>query len=578
MHHLKIRRALHGALMAFALAAIPGHAATQPAAPAISDPFRLKVNHAHYDVKADFSYTEHDEVQLVVLNPAGIQMASRLPVGIQNMPMTDAISNREIQILETYTLKKNGQRIPAQTTSAPVGLPLPPNMANAKWLSFPNAEVGDTLFISANIIQKEAMLPGNIILDEVHAKSVAVDDLQISVSAPAALKLRTVVRGFAPVQPVTAGDVQTWVWKYQNSTPVTPRPGTPPSPADMLLIHVSSFPDDTAEMAAFKNAPLPPMTESNRCEPAPGVVDDGPSALEGYGPVLQNFFWNDAKRLQRVVDGWNTPGCVMTDGRPRLKLLDDAYGVIFKVEPDWDKTRARIEEMKKEFPNQAFVSFAEAAYWKNYAWDARGDGYAASVTQDGWRLFQERLEKAEKVLLDSKDYASANPVWYDDMLSVQGALDSSGGKKTKTFVEGAKKFKTYYPLYFTMLNYMLPKWGGSWANVDSFVQWSVDNTEDVDGTTMYARLYWSVYQGLGPDKKLFKDTHASWPKMKKGFEDMMARHPQSKWNLNNFAMFACMAGDKKTFRALRKQIGKDVAEDAWQGSETLDLCEAKYGA
>ena len=65
--------------------------------------------------------------------------------------------------------------------------------------------------------------------------------------------------------------------------------------------------------------------------------------------------------------------------------------------------------------------------------------------------------------------------------------------------------------------------------------------------------------------------------MKVGFEDLMARHPKSNWNLNNFAKFACEAGDKKTFLALRRQIGKNVMGAAWQGSPNLDLCNEKFG-
>ncbi len=70
---------------------------------------------------------------------------------------------------------------------------------------------------------------------------------------------------------------------------------------------------------------------------------------------------------------------------------------------------------------------------------------------------------------------------------------------------------------------------------------------------------------------------SSWPKMKRGFEDLMERHPKSKWNLNNFAKFACLAGDKQTFLKLRGQMGKDVIDAAWPENTSLDLCETKFG-
>jgi hypothetical protein len=145
------------------------------------------------------------------------------------------------------------------------------------------------------------------------------------------------------------------------------------------------------------------------------------------------------------------------------------------------------------------------------------------------------------------------------------------------FLEGTQKFKTYYPTYFTMLNFLLPKWSGSWKTVDNLVQWSVENTKEIDGNSMYARLYWSAAESLSEKEKLFKDTRASWSKMKRGFDDLMERNPKSKWNLNNFARFACMAGDKKTYVALRRKIGKDVIDEAWKGNTSLDLCETKFG-
>jgi len=44
----------------------------------------------------------------------------------------------------------------------------------------------------------------------------------------------------------------------------------------------------------------------------------------------------------------------------------------------------------------ARVAFAEACV--NYAWDARGHGYADSVSQNGWKLFEQRSAEGRKSL------------------------------------------------------------------------------------------------------------------------------------------------------------------------------------
>lgn len=261
-----------------------------------------------------------------------------------------------------------------------------------------------------------------------------------------------------------------------------------------------------------------------------------------------------------------------------MMALGYGYTLAFSNEHDWSKILARIDDLKKQFPNKAFVALAEVNYWTSYAWNARGSGLASSVTQDGWILFRERLEKAENILLDSKPYASSLPLWYEDMIVVQRALNRSPEDMNKTFLEGAKKYRTFHNIYFTMINYFSPKWGGSWETVDNLVNWSVENTKDIDGSSMYARLYWVVSGDLQPGTGLFKDTRASWPKMKKGFKDMMIRYPNSKWNLNNFAQFACMAGDKNTFLTLRRQIGTNVLNDAWSQNLPIELCEMKFSS
>lgn len=66
-----------------------------------------------------------------------------------------------------------------------------------------------------------------------------------------------------------------------------------------------------------------------------------------------------------------------------------------------------------------------------------------------------------------------------------------------------------------------------------------------------------------PHRSIFLDTEVSWPLMKKGFEDMMARYPHSAWNLNAFAGFACLAGDTETLRSLSPKIGAFLMPRAW---------------
>lgn len=336
-------------------------------------------------------------------------------------------------------------------------------------------------------------------------------------------------------------------------------------------------------LSAFLSSPawsaLPRVPPEDRCKVDGNVLIEGPVALKRYARQVASFLVN--KRgdvLERMLDEWSAGACMFDDGRPWLTAWVDGHEDAFTIENDWSKNLDYVSHLKQTYPDTALSSTAEIQYWTSFAWHARGHGYANSVTQDGWRLYRERLEKAETIAIAAKSHAAVQPMWYEQMLWIQGSLGRPAAERDKVFLEGAKKFKLHYPIYMAMLEFMMPQWGGNWDMIDRLIAWSVENTKETEGNSLYARLYWMTYTGLRQDTKFFGGTRASWPKMKSGFEDLMKRHPKSKWNLNNFAKFACLAGDKKTFLQLRRQIGKDVIKEAWPEGVALDLCEYKYGS
>lgn len=310
-----------------------------------------------------------------------------------------------------------------------------------------------------------------------------------------------------------------------------------------------------------------------------GNDQDGVENFEYWVTSLASLFespdMGPGSVMIHVLD-WDSPNCTFDDGRPRLSVLLKALSKSFDDEKNWDKSLQRVEGLKLKYPNSALGVVVEASYWATYAWHARGHGYSSTVTPEGWHLFHERMEKSEKILADNKTVGDTLPNWYELMLEVKGALGRSEEERGKIFYEGAKKYKNYLPLYFKMSHYLQPLWGGKWETVDEMVTWSVNNTKDSEGQSLYARIYWSVGKSVVYKNNLFAVSPAKWPKMRAGFEDLMIRYPKSKWNLNYFAMFACHAGDKKTFLNLRKKMADNIMDDAWSSTVSLELCENKF--
>jgi hypothetical protein len=303
---------------------------------------------------------------------------------------------------------------------------------------------------------------------------------------------------------------------------------------------------------------------------------DGPNGLTLLKNQFASLLMSEAfNQIDQTLLEWNTPSQRMDDGHWKLSTFMGGIDNELTMTNNWDGNYQLIEHWRQQNPKSSGLALTEAAYWYYYAWDARGNGWAKNVTPEGNQLFTERLHKAEDILRASKDYASDNPVWYELSMEVANSLNQDKNKIYDLFKEAVSKQKLYYSNYAAMMMTLEPRWGGSWTLVDKFINDSWQKTKELEGNTLYTRLY-SMEDKSENINNLFKQTSASWTIMKKGFEDILKNYPSSKWELNNFASFACRAGDKQTYQSERLKIGNEIIPEAWRSNYSIDLCDHTY--
>jgi hypothetical protein len=294
----------------------------------------------------------------------------------------------------------------------------------------------------------------------------------------------------------------------------------------------------------------------------------GDSLKNLVGKLITNQQFDDVDRL---FDDWSDRGDRMADGQWMLMAFDGLLSDTFGKVVNWDGYRQFIINWRSQRPKSRAAALAEAIYWIDYAWSARGPFDASTVSDEGRRLFDERLRKADSVLQDCKPYAASSPLWGYLKLNVGIGLNEPKDVLLAEFWETAAKAPYFYPLYSAMATALTPQWGGDWKVLDDFVKAAVKNTQSVEGRSIYARIYWSV-AGHG----IFNYSKANWPEMKASMEDMIQRYPHSGWLLNKYASYACLAEDETTFVQLRLRIGKAIVADAWPIGRSLDLCERRF--
>lgn len=277
--------------------------------------------------------------------------------------------------------------------------------------------------------------------------------------------------------------------------------------------------------------------------------------------------------IERAAAKFSEEKTQAADGRSFYPLFIHVIKELVDAQPSPENY---LRQWRRRIPRSSIAATLEAERIYEAAWEARGGGFASTVKPEQWARFYELVGQADKVLDSVKKYGVNDPSW--GMTKILTSFHLSRGKRSyEEILKNAIGATRYdHSLYFTGVMNMTPKWGGSWEKVDAFARLAAAMTKERDGDAFYARVYWYISQAeYLPNGSIFKDTEVSWPLMKKGFEDLLARYPHSAWNLNAFAGFACLADDEATLRKLWPRIGAFFMPPAWPEGVNMRACAEK---
>jgi hypothetical protein len=283
----------------------------------------------------------------------------------------------------------------------------------------------------------------------------------------------------------------------------------------------------------------------------------------------------EIRRIDRQVGQYTADAARTSSGLWKTWVLfNGVRWVIGRASTD-DKKLVSVEKQfldwAERYPNSTTAHIGYAAALTAHAWYFRGDGPASAVRDQDWAPFRDYLEKARVYLMEHADDAHTDPQWYTEMLVIARGQGWPEEAYMNLVSDGLKRHPYFYPIYFSALRNLLPKWGGSIEAIDAFALAAVKYTKEEEGQGMYARIYWSAYQ-IEFGNELFSRTKVDWSRMSVGIDDVLARFP-AQWNINNFAHFACLAGDREKARSLIAMIEGPPIHLAWKSlSPTFEEC------
>ena len=305
-------------------------------------------------------------------------------------------------------------------------------------------------------------------------------------------------------------------------------------------------------------------------------LDDGTRARDVITDQTKKMF-NDKEfaKLDAMADKFRTSKSRFTDGGWKLRAFYNGFNLNNR-HPEWvfSKYIAFAEEWRRINPTSVTAQVVLAKAWLSYAWKERGGGYASEVKEDAWPLVHKRLDTAWKIINERPAPRVADcPERHCQRLTLARARGIEKKQFESLFKDAVRQEPGYYPNYSSKAEYLLPKWHGNEGEWQRYIIEVADKNPGGIGATIYTRVVWI----MSDEWKSFKGEGVSWDRMKAGFMEIDRNYHNSPLILNTFARFACLAGDRKTLKALFKRIDSDHFDaDAW-GKIRVDDCRSLAG-
>ncbi len=283
--------------------------------------------------------------------------------------------------------------------------------------------------------------------------------------------------------------------------------------------------------------------------------------------VTQSFKNGDFSSLELMAKELREKDLKTPGGLSKLTLFDSAMSHVFDLQSGDEKFRPMLDKLVQDwlaaYPKSTNAHLADAQMLVGQAWSFRGHGYANTVTPEGWKLFRDYLENARKYLQENTEFADNDPRWDFRLISITGLQDISGDEYLKMVEAALTRHPEYLQLYLRISEGYWPKWGGDWVQFEKFAQKAVVLSHEKLGNSVYARIYWHAAQDNEDGAHiLFHDSSISWNEMKLGIDDVLKDYPE-RWNIYNFAMFACFAGDKDKTHELLARLTNNKIPMSW---------------
>lgn len=235
--------------------------------------------------------------------------------------------------------------------------------------------------------------------------------------------------------------------------------------------------------------------------------------------LLRDRKYDEIERVARDLQKSKATGVL---GESHLLVFFDGLA---RAGADVSKSQSALAAWRKARPASALARLAAIDFWTRQAWDARGTGYAASITPAMQEKIEAALSRANAGIAELPVAAQQSPLFF---LVLQDWAKLAGPGREFTdgiFQQGTAKFPEVYELYSRQARIIMPQWYGAPGEWQELAQTRADQIGGVEGDIFYARLLTKIfpYSNSQTEGEEQYDAERFW----RGLAALRARTPDS---------------------------------------------------
>lgn len=218
------------------------------------------------------------------------------------------------------------------------------------------------------------------------------------------------------------------------------------------------------------------------------------------------------------------------------------------------------------------VDLLNANFVIKHAWAARGNGFANTVSDEGWRLYRERLRAAESMLFTAWFDHKGEPAIAYEMLSVGLGLSFDRADYDLWFERIMTAAPDHYQACSRKLHYLKPRWHGSFNEMIEFGRRCVTNTNWTGRVPLIlvdAHDHIANQRPGAAGKANYWKNPEVWRDVDMAFARFFELNPDATGWHHNYALYAYRC---EAWETLRREIGLlgKVNHDYFGGVEAFE--------